>query len=129
MAKQNEKLMDNIKGMNKVNAQEECFKIIEAIWSCKNIEQKQSCENMLKTYIKNNGDENIGVTFIQLELKRLAKIIELSEVRNAAMKKTQDQLAKNMKENGSNDIENMPEPTQEQLKKAVKEGKVQMIKN
>jgi len=129
MAKQNEKLMGNIKTMNKVSAQDECFKIIDAIWSCKNSEQKKGCENMLNTYIKNHGDENIGITFIQVELKRLEKIIEMSELRNAAMKKTQDQLAKNMSENATQDIENMPEPTQEQLKKAVKSGNIQVLKN
>lgn len=129
MAKQNEKLMDNIKTMEKVNAKDECFKIIECIWSCKNSEQKKSCDNMLENYIKNHGDENIGVTFIQLELKRLDKIIEMSELRNAAMKKTQDQLAKNMSENATQDIQNMPEPTQEQLKKAVKSGNIQVLKN
>ena len=86
-------------------------------------------EKLLENYIKNHGDENIGVTFIQLELKRLDKIIEMSELRNAAMKKTQDQLAKNMSENATQDIQNMPEPTQEQLKKAVKSGNIQVLKN
>ena len=123
MAKdQNEKLMDNIKKLedkNKVlkstmTAEDECFEIIQTIWSCKD-EQKKGCENMFETYKKKHGEENIGITFIKLELKRLDQIIRLSKLRHEQMQKMQDAMAK--QNEGSQE-----KPSDEKLKQQFKEG-------
>jgi|19_taG_2_1085344.scaffolds.fasta_scaffold08344_4 hypothetical protein len=129
MAKnQNQKLMDNIKTLETkttnrsplkcaISAEDECFKIIQTIWSCQNDEQKEGCENMLKTYIKKHGNDNLGITFIKLELKRLDKIIEMSKIRNKKMKEMQDALAKQQPE----------QPSQETLKQSVKDGSIEKL--
>ena len=108
--------------------EDECFKIIQAIWSCKDDEQKKGCENMLKTYIKKHGDDNIGITFIKIELMRLEKIIKLTKLRNEQMKKVQDGLAAQKKEQDEK-LEGMPPPTNEQLQKAMKEGNIINLPN
>ena len=80
--------------MAEITAKDECIKICEAIWSCKNNEQKDGCYKMLETYTKKHGNENIGITFIQIELARLEKTIILMEKRKEQMaemqKKAQD---------------------------------------
>jgi hypothetical protein len=125
MAKdQNEKLMKNIKKLedkNKVlkstmTAEDECFEIIQAIWSCKSDEQKEGCVNMFETYKKKHGEENIGITFIKLELKRLDQIIRLSKLRQEQMQKMQDAMAK--------DKQDAPEPSDEKLKKEFNNGNI-----
>ena len=110
-----------------VSPEQECFKIIQAIWSCKDDEQKKGCENMFETYKKKHGEENIGITFIKIELMRLEQIIKMQKTRNEHMKKVQDELKQKQKE--GKDIESMPPPTNEQLQKAMKEGNIINLPN
>ena len=77
----------------KFTVKDECIKICEAIWSCQNDEQKDGCYNMLNTYIQKNGDENVGVTFIQLELARLEKTIIQMKARQEKMAEMQKKTA------------------------------------
>jgi len=105
----------------KITPEEECFKIIQTIWSCKNDEQKEGCVNMFETYKKKHGEDNLGVTFIKLEMLRLEQIIKLSKLRNEQMKKVQEELERQNKENG------IKEPSQEDLKKAAKTAKIMNI--
>jgi len=74
---------------NKPSTKEATIKICEAIWSCKNDEQKDGCYKMLENFIRDYGDDNMGVTFIQLELARLEKMIEKMRERNEMMAKSQ----------------------------------------
>tara|TARA_R100000742_G_C4214272_1_gene39788 strand:- start:124 stop:510 length:387 start_codon:yes stop_codon:yes gene_type:complete len=112
MAKNQKEKMEN-----KITAEDECFKIIQAIWSCKSDEQKDGCVNMFETYKKKHGEENIGITLIKLELKRLDQIIKLSKLRHEQMKKMQDELAKQQKEN-----EQLP--SDEKLKAEFNKGNI-----
>tara|TARA_R100000734_G_scaffold19138_1_gene18437 strand:+ start:4503 stop:4874 length:372 start_codon:yes stop_codon:yes gene_type:complete len=105
----------------KITPEEECFKIIQTIWSCKNDEQKEGCVNMFETYKKKHGEDNLGVTFIKLEMLRLEQIIKLSKLRNEQMKKVQEELERQNKENG------IKEPSQEDLKQAAKTAKIMNI--
>lgn len=75
--------------MAEITAKDECIKICETIWSCQNDEQKDGCYNMLETYIKKHGDENVGITFIQLELARLEKTIIQMKARQEKMAEMQ----------------------------------------
>ena len=77
-----------------LTARDECFKICEAVWSCKNEEQKDGCYNMLETYKKKFGDDNIGITFIEIELRRLEKTIIQMADRNKRMKEMQEETMK-----------------------------------
>jgi len=74
----------------KPNAKEATIKICEAVWSCKDDKQKDGCYKMLENYIRDYGDDNMGVTFIQLELARLEKMIEKMKERQEQMQKAQD---------------------------------------
>jgi len=81
--------------MEKLNARDQMLKIINTIWSSRQPEQIKGCEKMLETYIKENGNENIGVTFIQVEISRQIRLNGLF----AKMGKVQDALQKQNAEN------------------------------
>ena len=76
--------------MKKLNARDQMLKICNTIWTSRLPEQMVGCEKMLKTYIKENGNENIGVTFIQVEMARQYRLNKLF----AKMGTVQDQLKK-----------------------------------
>tara|TARA_R100001244_G_scaffold19724_3_gene20561 strand:+ start:5760 stop:6224 length:465 start_codon:yes stop_codon:yes gene_type:complete len=57
-----------------LNARDQMLKICNTIWTSRQPEQIKGCEKMLTTYIKANGKDNIGVTFIQLELSRQIRL-------------------------------------------------------
>lgn len=103
-------------GKKEITAKDECIKICQTIWSCKNPEQKQACYNMFETYKKKHGDENVGVTFIEIELARLEKLIEQMEIRRKQMAKTQEALKKNQIQSGV--------PLTKEQEKQVKAGNV-----
>ena len=84
-----------------ITAKDECIKICQVIWSCKNEQEKNGCYNMFETYKKKHGNENVGVTFIEVELARLEQLIKRMAERNEQMKRTQDALAKNQVPDGS----------------------------
>ena len=71
-----------------LNARDQMLKICNTIWTSRHPEQIKGCKKMLKTYIKANGNENIGVTFIQLELSRQIRLNALF----AKMGQVQEQL-------------------------------------
>ena len=71
-----------------LNARDQMLHICNVIWTCRHPEQMVGCEKMLKTYIKAHGNENIGITFIQLELSRQYRLNKLF----AKMGQVQDQL-------------------------------------
>lgn len=83
--------------MNKLNARDQMLKIINTIWTSRHPEQIKGCEKMLETYIKENGNENIGVTFIQVELSRQYRLnalfAKMGTVQNQ-LKKENEQKAK-----------------------------------
>tara|TARA_Y100000592_G_scaffold2155_1_gene3342 strand:- start:1143 stop:1544 length:402 start_codon:yes stop_codon:yes gene_type:complete len=78
--------------MIKPNAKDACLKICEAIWSCRDDEQKKGCYTMRDNYIRDYGEESLGVIFIELELKRLEKMIEKMKERQMQMQRTQEAL-------------------------------------
>tara|TARA_R110001592_G_scaffold51906_1_gene159359 strand:+ start:91 stop:495 length:405 start_codon:yes stop_codon:yes gene_type:complete len=108
---QNEKLIKNMEKMQKtmetITAKDECVKICETIWSCKNPEQKDACYNMLKTYKDKHGDDNVGITFIQIELARLEHIIKIQTQRAEQMKAAQERQQAAVKEA---DKQHIPQP-------------------
>ena len=71
-----------------LSACDQMLKICNTIWTSRHPEQIKGCKKMLKTYIKANGNENIGVTFIQLELSRQIRLNALF----AKMGQVQEQL-------------------------------------
>jgi len=60
-----------------INDRDEILHICRTIWSSRTKEQLEGCSNMLKTYINKHGDENIGVTLIELEIARQTRLNEL----------------------------------------------------
>ena len=74
----------------KLNARDQMLHIINVVWTSRQTEQLKACEQMLETYIKENGNENIGVTFIQVELSRQKRLIGML----AKMGNVQDALKK-----------------------------------
>jgi hypothetical protein len=81
--------------MIKPNAKDACLKICEAIWSCRDDNQKDGCYTMRDNFIRDYGEDSLGVIFIELELKRLEKMIEKMKERNMQMKRTQETLNSN----------------------------------
>ena len=57
-----------------INARDEMLHICKTIWSSRTPEQLEGCSNMLKTYIQKHGDENIGITLIELEIVRQTRL-------------------------------------------------------
>tara|TARA_R110000765_G_scaffold173283_2_gene278098 strand:- start:290 stop:478 length:189 start_codon:yes stop_codon:yes gene_type:complete len=53
-----------------MNNKERMFQIMRIIWSSRTKEQLKSCEQMLRTYSKKVGGNNIGVTLIEVEIER-----------------------------------------------------------
>lgn len=108
---QNEKLIKNMermeKTMEKITARDECIKIIQTIWSCKNAEQKDGCYKMFETYKNKHGEENVGVTFIEIELTRLEHIIKIQTERAEQMKAAQERQKAAMEAEAK---ENPPQP-------------------
>ena len=85
--------------MAEITAKDECIKICEAIWSCQNEEQKNGCYNMFETYKKKHGEENVGVTFIEVELARLEKlIVKMKERQQKQQELTQQMTEQRQKE-------------------------------
>ena len=76
--------------MKKLNARDQMLHIINVVWTSRQPEQIKACEKMLKVYIKENGNENIGVTFIQVEISRQKRLnalfAKMGDVQNALQK-------------------------------------------
>lgn len=77
------------KEFKSLTAKDQMIFICKTIWSSRTAEQLNGCINMLKNYIKEHGEENIGITFIQLEITRqkrlndmFAKMQKISEQHN-----------------------------------------------
>ena len=68
------------------------IKICQAIWSCKDDNQKDACYKMKENYLRDYGNDNIGVTFIEIELARLEKMIEKMKERSGQMARTEEAL-------------------------------------
>jgi|9_EtaG_2_1085328.scaffolds.fasta_scaffold26972_2 hypothetical protein len=79
-----------------MSAKDECLAICKSIWSCKNAEQKEGCYNMLETYIKKHGEDNVGITFIEIELARLETLIKKMEERNKKLQELTEQRQKEL---------------------------------
>ncbi len=62
--------------MNKkqINARDAMLHICKTIWTSRTAEHIEGCENMLKNYKKTHGDQNIGITLIELELARQRRL-------------------------------------------------------
>ena len=43
---------------------------MKSIWTSRTEEQLKSCENMLRTYSNKVGEDNIGITLIEVEIER-----------------------------------------------------------
>tara|TARA_R110002074_G_scaffold360253_1_gene532940 strand:+ start:2110 stop:2298 length:189 start_codon:yes stop_codon:yes gene_type:complete len=53
-----------------MNNKEEMIQIMKSIWTSRTEEQLKSCENMLRTYSNKVGEDNIGITLIEVEIER-----------------------------------------------------------
>lgn len=92
------------KTKKEITAKDECVKICQAIWSCKNIEQKDGCYKMFETYKKKHGEENIGITFIEIELARLEQLIVKMEERNQKLQALQEQRNKELEAEANKEL-------------------------
>lgn len=77
-------------GTKDLNAKNEMLHILKTIWTSRVKEQIIGCENMLKTYTKKHGENNVGITFIEVELERQKRLNGLF----AKMGQVQDALQK-----------------------------------
>ncbi len=81
----------------KLNARDQMLHIINVVWTSRQGEQIKACEKMLEVYIKENGNENVGVTFIQVEISRQKRLnalfAKMGDVQNA-LKKENEEKAK-----------------------------------
>tara|TARA_R100001443_G_scaffold14704_1_gene24581 strand:- start:80 stop:358 length:279 start_codon:yes stop_codon:yes gene_type:complete len=60
-----------------IDARDAMLHICKTIWSSRTDEHIEGCENMLKNYKKTHGDQNIGITLIELELARQRRLNKL----------------------------------------------------
>ncbi len=95
----------------KLNPRDQMIHIINVIWTARSPEQLDACKKMFDNYKKQNGDENIGVTFIEVELSRQTRLNELF----AKMGKVQEAL---QKENAEKAQKQMQDDFNSQLKAA-----------
>ena len=74
----------------KLNARDQMLHIINVVWTSRQGEQIKACEKMLEVYIKENGNENVGVTFIEVEISRQKRLnalfAKMGDVQNALKK-------------------------------------------
>tara|TARA_R100001015_G_C4618522_1_gene175014 strand:+ start:936 stop:1214 length:279 start_codon:yes stop_codon:yes gene_type:complete len=65
--------------MNKkqISARDAMLHICKTIWTSRTEEHIEGCENMLENYKKTHGDQNIGITLIELELARQRRLNKL----------------------------------------------------
>ncbi len=81
----------------KLNARDQMLHIINVVWTSRQGEQIKACEKMLEVYIKENGNENVGVTFIEVEISRQKRLnalfAKMGDVQNA-LKKENEEKAK-----------------------------------
>ena len=99
----------------KLNARDQMLHIINVVWTSRQMEQLKGCEKMLDAYIKENGNENIGVTFIQVELSRQKRLIGMF----AKMGNVQDALKK---ENAEKKEQSVKKVNETKVKPITKES-------
>jgi len=60
-----------------MNACEEMLHIMNVIWSSRSKEQLDACDNMIKTFEKKHGSDNIGITLLSIEMTRQNRLNQL----------------------------------------------------
>lgn len=73
-----------------LSPRDQMLKICNTVWTSRTPEQIKGCEKMLATYIQANGKDNIGVTFIEVEISRQIRLNALF----AKMGQVQQELQK-----------------------------------
>lgn len=69
------------KGKNKategLTPRDQMLHIMKTIWSSRSAEQLQGCRNMINTFEKKNGSDNIGLTLMEIEFIRQQRLNQL----------------------------------------------------
>ena len=59
----------NLNNMD-LNANDSMIYIMKIIWSSRSQEQLEGCQNMINTFEQQYGEDNIGLTFLGIEMAR-----------------------------------------------------------
>ena len=57
-----------------INARDEMLHIMRCIWGSRDKAKLDSCQNMINNYINKHGENNIGVTLLDIEMARQARL-------------------------------------------------------
>ena len=63
--------------MSSLTNKEEVLQIMKIIWTSITKEQITSCENMVSNFTLKVGEDNIGITFLDIEIQRQKIHLEL----------------------------------------------------
>jgi hypothetical protein len=78
-----------------ITPRDEMLHIMRVIWTSRKPEQLKGCQNMIDTFAKKHGENNIGITLMEIEMARQARL----NVMLGTMKKVQDKLKENNAKN------------------------------
>ncbi len=88
---------------NKLSPRDQMLHIMKIIWSSRTDEQLDGCRNMIETFEKNNGSDNIGLTLLAIEMKRQERLNEMFKRTipkiGDHLKETATKISKNKKKN------------------------------
>lgn len=68
------KIIDLMNNGLVINARDEMLHIMNIIWTSRTAEHLKGCENMIKTFIKKHGSDNVGITLMEIEMSRQKRL-------------------------------------------------------
>ena len=57
-----------------LNAKDEMLHIMKTIWTSRTSEHLKGCQNMIDTFERKHGSENIGLTLMEVEMTRQQRL-------------------------------------------------------
>ncbi len=62
---------------NKLSPRDEMLKIMKIIWGSRTQDMLDGCQNMINTFEKKHGSDNIGITLMDIEMTRQQRLNKL----------------------------------------------------
>ena len=86
------------KSKQTLSPRDQMLHIMKVIWSSRSAEQLKGCRNMINTFEKENGSDNIGLTLMEIEFIRQQRLNQLfanmGKVQNALKKENAEKAKK-----------------------------------
>lgn len=57
-----------------LNTNEQMIYIMKIIWSSRSQQQLEGCQNMINTFEQKHGEDNIGLTLLEIEMARQQRL-------------------------------------------------------